>query len=86
MTNMNKALGGELLVPLNIVYAVIILKIKIQSNIKSPTMNKATIMVTRGKKTALISLLNFAKVNIHFGVLFVSSISLSKSPRVWSCL
>ena len=79
MTNMNKALGGELLVPLNIAYAVIILKIKIQSNIKSSTMNKATIMVTRDKKTALISLLNFAKVNLHFGVFFVSSISLSKS-------
>lgn len=65
--------------PLNIAYAVIKLKIKIQSNIKSPIMNKNAVMVTRDKKTALISLLNFAKANFHFGVFFVISISLSKS-------
>lgn len=42
-------------------------------------MNKNAVMVTRDKKTALISLLNFAKANFHFGVFFVISISLSKS-------
>lgn len=65
--------------PLHIAYAVIILKMKIQYNIKSPTMNKNAVMVTRDKKRALISLLNFAKANLHFGVFFVISISLSKS-------
>lgn len=64
--------------PFNIAYAVMILKMKIQSNIRRPIMNKNKTMVARDKKTALI-LLNFAKANFHFGVYFVISISLFKS-------